>query len=291
MAKPFDATTKHLVEAEPEAWLRYLGFPPTGPAEVVSPDLATVTAEADHVLRVDAPEPWLAQIEFQSSYDRSLAQRLLRYSVLLQGRYDVPVRSIVVLLRTEADGPEMAGEIEHRLPDEAEAYLRYRYRIVRAWRQPVDGVLAGGLATLPMAPLADVTPERLPAVIRRMDERLRREATPQQAGTLWTATYVLMGLRYPAELARRLVEGVARMRESATYQAILIEGREEGRQEGRADEARRLLLLQGRRRFGPPDAGTVAALDAITEIEQLEALGVRLLDVGSWEELLAVPAR
>ena len=56
--------------------------------------------------------------------------------------------------------------------------------MVRAWTQPVDAVLAGGLGTLPMAPIADVTPERLPSVLARMAERLASEATPSEAATL-----------------------------------------------------------------------------------------------------------
>jgi len=38
-----------------------------------------------------------------------------------------------------------------------------------------------------------------------------------------------MGLRYLEELASQLLEGVRNMHESTTYEAILREGREEGR--------------------------------------------------------------
>jgi hypothetical protein len=73
------------------------------------------------------------------------------------------------------------------------------------------------------------------------------------------------------------------MKESVTYQAIL----EEGMAEGSLEEARKLILLQGRSRFEQPASPqVVAALDAITEASQLEELGVRLLQVFSWQELL-----
>ncbi|MCS6861010.1 MAG: DUF4351 domain-containing protein [Abditibacteriales bacterium] len=72
------------------------------------------------------------------------------------------------------------------------------------------------------------------------------------------------------------------MKESVTYQAIL----EEGRTEGKTREARTILLLQGTKRFGPPSEETRAALEAITSVERLEYLAQRLLDVSSWEELL-----
>src|SRR6266508_4531159 len=96
MATPFDATTKQLVEAYPDSWLVYLGLQPAGPVAVVDADLATVTAEADKVLRVDAPAPWLLHLEFQTSADRALAQRLLRYIVLLHSRHGLDVESVAV---------------------------------------------------------------------------------------------------------------------------------------------------------------------------------------------------
>ncbi len=72
------------------------------------------------------------------------------------------------------------------------------------------------------------------------------------------------------------------MKESTTYQYIL----EEGAQKGRAEEARRMLVILGSKRFGEPDAQTQAALDAITSPQQFEQLAARLLEVESWQELL-----
>ena len=45
------------------------------------------------------------------------------------------------------------------------------------------------------------------------------------------------------------------MRESVTYMAIL--------DEGRVEEARKIILRQGRKLFGPPDESTTAALTAM----------------------------
>lgn len=72
------------------------------------------------------------------------------------------------------------------------------------------------------------------------------------------------------------------MRESSTYQYILQEGKEEGR----VEEARRMLLLMGGKRLGEPDAQAQAALDAITSHERLEQLATRLFEAESWQELL-----
>lgn len=278
MAKPFDAATKHLVEVDPAAWLAYVGLTSAGRLDVIDADLSTVTAEADKVVRVEAAGRLaLVHFELQATHDRSLGQRLLRYNVLLHTRHGLPVRSIAVLLRPAADGLDLTGQFELAHPD-GEPYLRFRYQVIRAWQQPVDAVLTGGLGTLPMAPLADAPAEALADVIRRMDERIRRETTPSEAAVLWTATYLLMGLRFPPGLTRQVLQGVGAMRESSTYQAIL--------DEGRLEEAQLILLRQGQKRFGAPDRETRATIVAMTDLARLEALTERLLDVSSWQELL-----
>jgi hypothetical protein len=92
-----------------------------------------------------------------------------------------------------------------------------------------------------------------------------------------------MGLRYPGTLIAQVLERVRDMEESVTYQAIVRKGREEGRTE----EARAILLRLGGKWFGALSIEVQAALTAITGIERLEQLSERLLDVESWEELLA----
>ena len=78
------------------------------------------------------------------------------------------------------------------------------------------------------------------------------------------------------------------MRDSSTYMAIVEAGLARGRAEGHAEGERRLLLLFGESRFGPPDDdATRARLEAITDADVLERLAQRLVTVSSWSELLA----
>ena len=281
MSKPFDAATKFLLERHPADWLAFAGLP-VEEVEIIDADLSSITAAADKILRVKGPPPWLGHVELQSSYEDDMDERFHFYSVVQRWRHRLPVVTIVVLLRPEADGPTMTGELRYYRPD-GECYEWFRYHVVRVWERPVEEILQGGLGTLPLAPLTDVKPDALPEVIRRMDARISAEAAAGEAEDLWAATFLLMGLRYPAALTKQLLQGVRNMRESVTYQEILKEGEAKGRAEGERD----VILLQGRKRFGAPDAKTVAALEAIAERETLERLAERLLEVESWNELLA----
>jgi hypothetical protein len=71
------------------------------------------------------------------------------------------------------------------------------------------------------------------------------------------------------------------MRESSTYQQVLVEGR--------VAEAKELLLELGTQRFGSPDPRTSALLTALDDHARLRALAHRLYQIASWSELLASP--
>jgi predicted transposase YdaD len=139
--------------------------------------------------------------------------------------------------------------------------------------------------------------EALPEVIARLVDRIEAEAPREQAPILLTASYVLMGLRESHERALELFQGVRKMRDSTTYQAILdegraegeIRGRAEGEIKGRAEEARRLLLRLGRKHLGDPEQAVEAAVRAITDVERLELLAERITEVSSWLDLLRTP--
>jgi hypothetical protein len=195
----------------------------------------------------------------------------------LDYRHDRLVRSVAVVLRPEADSPQLTGFFERVVPGEEPVSL-LRYRVLRVWQLPVESLLAGGIGTLPLAPVSDVSEARVPEVIRRMKERLSHERRRRRVRDLWAVTYVLLGLRYSDAFADLLFQEVLGMEESTTYQAIV--------RKGRISEARQFVLRLGRKRFGSPDDATEAALNAIEDVEKLEELGERILDVGSWEELL-----
>ncbi|WP_309694169.1 hypothetical protein [Armatimonas sp.] len=81
MPKPFDASTKFLIELFPEDWLRFLQRP-VGPTELVDADLSTVTAAGDRILRVNTVPPYALHMEFQAGPDPELAERTWEYNVL-----------------------------------------------------------------------------------------------------------------------------------------------------------------------------------------------------------------
>lgn len=119
MAKAFDATTRQLIEMGPAAWLEYLGIAVPDPSRirVIDSNLATIVPEADRVIWVEVPDPWIEHLELQAGRDLRFTDRAHLYSVVLESHHVVPVRTTLVLLREQADGPELTGVLEKRYRD------------------------------------------------------------------------------------------------------------------------------------------------------------------------------
>ncbi|MGL6094197.1 MAG: hypothetical protein ACRC7O_00160 [Fimbriiglobus sp.] len=286
----FDPTLKDLLESGATEWLEWLGLP-VAPCRWIDADVSAVSAHADKVLRVSAdPVPWLLHLELQSDHDLTLVPRMQQYHALLQARHGEPAHSVAVLLRRQAQASNLTGELRTAAPGGPETV--FRYTVVRLWQQPTEQMLTGGLGLLPLAPLTGVSAADLPAIVRRIGDRLDTETGPGERAKLWAATYILMGLSWKQGVIDHVLRGVRAMKSSVTYQAILAEGRdegrEEGREEGRAEEARSLILRQGRKKFGrPPTKRQAAELAAVADRARLEVLAERILDAASWGELLA----
>ena len=290
MPKPFDATLKVMLEESPPDWPILLGRQPLE-AEAVDADVSTRSGGADKVLRVRTSAGWYIQhVEFQAGPDATAPRRAHLYNAVAEDRHELPVSSAVVLLSPRAAHRNINGVYERGLSGEP-AYLRFTYQVVRVWELPVERLLAGGVGTLSLAPISAVTEADLPRVIERMKERFARLQSRSDIGKMWTATYVLMGLRYQQPLLSGLLRGVMDMEESVTYQEIVAKGVAKGRREGELSFGRNTLLLQGEQRFGRPTKKIREAIAAINDTDQLQRLLVRQFEVSTWEELLGVPPR
>lgn len=284
--RPFDTATRRLIDGDPEGWLAWIGLPADGPVTPIDSDVGTVLAEVDKVLRVEGPEPWIAHLELQSGYDPELPMRMLQYNALLLNRHKVTVESTVILLRPRADGPEMNGYFERR-SRRGSRTVAFDYEVVRLWQQPVEELLSGSLSVVPLSPIAAVERRQLPDVVRRVDERIRREATPGETETLRTATLFLLGLRYDDRTVREVIPNMSWLQDSSIYQAAVAEGEARGETRGRAVEVRRLIVSLGTKTLGAPSPSIVRRLDALDDLAQLELLHDRILTAESWADLLA----
>ena len=288
MPKPFDATIKDLAALGPADFVTRFGGPTTLPVQLLNVDLSTVTTAADVVFGIGDPLVKILHLDAQASASATKHLDVLAYNALLYRAYQVPVHSTVLLLRQQARHPNLTGRVQYAAPP-WRGKMDFGFELIPVWEIPADGLLQGGLATLPLAVLGRLPDalrltDALASVVKRLAERLQQEAAGEQAKRLLAAAYILTGLRLPKpEDVSQVFRGVSiAMRESVTYQAIL----NEGRNEGRIEELHRTILRLGRERFGEADETIRQSIEAIADIDALEDLSLRLLKVSSWAELL-----
>jgi hypothetical protein len=282
MPLEFDATLKDLVQRRPADFSAGFRLHGPGTLSVVNVDLSMVSASTDVVFAFGDPPRELVDLNFQTSSDESLVERLLLYNALLHYRYGVPVHSLLILLRPAADGQHLTGRLRYR-GQGRRGHTVFKYEVIRLWQIPTRRLLRAGIGMLPLAMLGRLpegmrTERGLPSVIRTIQQRAEAEQSPEQANETLTSSYILSGLRVNRETGLRLFEGVRAVRESTTYQAIL--------DEGRIDELHETVLVLGRERFGAADEVTQAAIISVTDLDRLRRMRVRLLRVNSWQELL-----
>ncbi len=280
MSKPFDATLKELVTAYPVDWLTQLGVPITAPPEVLTADLSTVTAAADTLIKVG---DLVVHIDLESGPDDELARRMLLYNVLAHHHTKLPVRSIVVLLRSNAVGGGPTDGVEYE-PNPGVSELRFRFETVKAWELSSEAMLNAGLGFLPLAVLGKPLPgqtrlQALPAIAKRIADRAEQEAKAD-AERLLVAAYILSAMHVPPAVGRVIFNKVIAMKDSPGYQFIL--------EEGAIDYARALILRQGGRRIGEPTEKQKNKLNTIEDLERLNRIADEVHTAKTWDALLRV---
>ncbi len=287
--KPFDVSPKAIAEQYPADWLRLLGWP-ADDVKVIESDVATISGAADKVIRVGGSEPWLAIFEFMSVYKAMVPERLHWHSTLLKYRHQMLARSVVVLLRPQADGPILTGEYTEAFAKE-DPYLTFHYRVLRLWEIPAEQLLASGLGASLFAPLGRLDRKRVLETVRAVRKRVRAER-PDKAPELLSAMYILMGLRYDEAMINLIEKEVDEMEESISYQRILKKGEARGETRGEIrgelKALHKMLILMGSTQFGPADAATERKIRTITDVGRLERLVLAAKAVPSWRQLLKV---
>jgi predicted transposase YdaD len=308
MAKQFDAAFNSLIERHLGDWVAFLcgqANLPVGPATLYQTDLST-NLIADKLIRIDGAEPYLLHLEVESSAALGMAERLLHYNVNAVDYHSLPVWSLVLLLRPSSNPSDLQiqnGRYERSVLKEVST--TFKFTTIRAWTLDFETLLGSGRGLLPLAMLTNDSMTDTAGHLARVQQQLRDEsASSKMYGDDISALYFVMGLRHsPNTLETLFRDAIMSLEESSTYQHVLskgrveglreglskgrVEGRVEGRNEGDLRTARTSVLLLGTQRFGTPPAEIVSKLDSVSDLEVLENLLLRTLEVTTWAELLA----
>ena len=254
-------------------------------------------------------------IEFQSSPDAHMAERLLEYVALLPralrhsgwmaaegGRVVAHVPLVAYNGRAKWNAPLRLDEREWAPPELRDTQPRLRCRLIDAKNYAGDDAADGNLARVVLA-LDAASPQGLAPALERAaallsaadDQELWRSFVAWCGGTLSPR----LGGRMPAlandkettMLAETLREWDEQKIAEGRREGRLV-GRQEGRREGRREGQRALLCSQASRRFGAAAGAELeAVLAGVEDASELARVGALIIDCDSGADFLASARR
>ncbi|MBL8230677.1 MAG: DUF4351 domain-containing protein [Bryobacterales bacterium] len=287
VSEPFDLEFKILHEEDPRSALSLfagIGIDEDIEIEPVEREVAISTKRVDHAYVVKrAGTKEIHHFEATTRYSLLDLPRMLNYVSLLHIKYDLPVYTRIVILTEHGMPPvpprryECVGGGSYRAMD---------VNLVKPWKMPASDALALNRPTvLPWVPLMAMTGGDEQELVRRLAAHRDRDLAGRTA--------IMAGLRYDdnEELFRRFEKMLTEemLKQSMAYKVWSAEGREEGlklgREEGRRQEARRLLARLLTVRFGDLSNWATERLEE-ANAETLELWSERVLTASSVEEAL-----
>jgi len=195
---------------------------------ILSTEIKRETIYADALFLVILyGQEMLLHIEFQSTVDKTMAERLLEYNVHLSKEHgNLPVYSCVVYLRKAEGAPQ--PPLIRRLPNGKEV-LRFNYLNIELGEMSAASILREGLdGLLPLVLFTEDGKQTLDEVVGRLEAIQDKE--------LMALVYTLAGLIFQNDadhetIMRRFEMFKDIIEESWTYQEIISKGREKERQE------------------------------------------------------------
>jgi predicted transposase/invertase (TIGR01784 family) len=272
----YDNACKYLAEQYPAEFVSWLLSVQSQDIQVLKTELTLEPIRADAVTFLRTANQIL-HIEFQTlpTSNPSIPFRMLDYSVRLKRQYRCDVEQVVIFLQATNDEIVFTEEYSDRTTS-------HRYRVVRLWEQDS----APFLANSGLLPLATLTRTDSPqALLAQVAEQVDRISEREQRQNIAGCAEILAGLRFEKDLIRQFFREEI-MRESVIYQDILQQGLQQGRKEGRQEGEVALITRLLTRRLGEVDSSLIEQIRGLS-IEQLEELGVALLDFSKVADLVA----
>jgi predicted transposase/invertase (TIGR01784 family) len=186
-------------------------------------ELSVEPIRADSIIFLESSEIVL-HIEFQTEPNKNMPFRMADYKLRLYRKF--PERQIyqVVIYLNRTDSP-LVFETEFKHGE-----LTHKYNVIRIWEQAPE-ILQQYQGLLPFAPLAQTNnPEE---VLRDVAKQIDGIKDKSLKSNLITAAYIFSGLVLNKEIIQRLLRSEI-MKESVTYQEILLEGEVRGEAKGEA---------------------------------------------------------
>ena len=217
----YDNTCKFLAENFPADFASWILGEPISLTELKPSELSTEPIRADSLIFLVSAQIIL-HLEFQTRPDENMAFRMLDYWVRLHRKFpNKRIHQTVIYLK-----PSNSPLVEQTsfISD----HCNHQFNVIRLWEQSPQ-ILQQYQGLLPFVPLCQTNnPEE---ELKQVSQKIEAIADKGIQANIAGATYVISGLALDREVIHRLLRKEI-MKESVTYQEILLEGKAEGKAEG-----------------------------------------------------------
>ncbi len=145
MAMTFDSILKDLVKRYPPNFPATFSPSQSEPISLPNVDLSTMTAASDFVIRLRDPITEILHVEFQAGGSANSHLDILAFNALLHRNYEVPVHTIVILLRLQAGHSNLNGTVAYTSASAGDS-MNFKCEVTRSWERLAAGFLNGTLA-------------------------------------------------------------------------------------------------------------------------------------------------
>lgn len=224
----YDIILKYLSDRFPEDFVKLVLYGFQGRVYKVDKELPVAKREVDFLAEVEKEETrFLLHIEFQSSYDPRMPERMHSYMARIVEKYQMPVYPVVVYLNEEDTPKEVMTSYEIFLG--GRRILRFNFHVIRIWEIDPGEIIKGELfGLMPLVPLMKHKGE---GIIKECITKVETMQDSPLKADIYASMSVLSGLKYSREFIKGLIKEEI-MRQSVIYQDIFQEGKIEGMVEG-----------------------------------------------------------
>jgi predicted transposase/invertase (TIGR01784 family) len=254
----FDNVCKFLVESFASDFATWLLNEPITLTELNPSELSLEPIRADALILLQSDEIVL-HIEFQTRPKVEIPFRMIDYRLRVHRRFPQKrMRQVVIYLQ------QTNSELVHQTTFTLEETF-HRFQVIRLWKQPTDTFFQSpGL--LPFAVLSQT--DNRTETLRQVAQQISQINDQRTQSNIAASAFILAGLVLNKDIIQQLLRREL-MQESVTYQALMDEGRAEGRAMGIEEGVRRVAMNLLREGVAEEVVIKVTGLSA-EQIEQLK---------------------
>ncbi len=297
MAATVDQLLKDLSEYYTEAFIRQLF--PGKKFRIISTkldkELTIKTRLTDRVVEMQTEDgDRIVHMEFELRHRRDILERMFVYAGGLTAKYQKEVASFLFLVKPS----KKIGDVGlYRTSLFGEPANGFTFRVIHLWKLR-EAILSGDENYRIFAPLLlEIDPKPDAALLRKVQELIRREPNTQRREELYSFAIPLASKHFGLQMIKSILTEATmtdikweqlpyigdRMR--AMKKEGVQEGRLEGRQEGGLFGMQELLLEVLSSRFGSVPSKTVRAIHTVQSPSKLKTIARKSLKAESLAEV------